>query len=149
MSRFKAFNILLCFSDMQTHVRNLASGSDALAQMDCYGFGKLQFQLILVTIRIYLAFACTGMNFRTLVGFYIRYVSARMLGRSYKQILPSELFGYFEICENEFYRPDGRVVVVPDFWRGRLGSISESIQLTQVAFDSPTMQRCSVCESRQ
>ena len=42
-------------------------------------------------------------------------------------------------------RPDGRVVDVLVFRRRRLGSNPESVKLTQVAIDSPTMQPCTVC----
>ena len=43
------------------------------------------------------------------------------------------------------YRPDGGVLDVLDFLRGRWGSNLESFKLTQVAIDSPPMQPCTVC----
>ena len=42
-------------------------------------------------------------------------------------------------------RPDGRVVDVLAYNRGKLGSNRKTVNLTQVAVDSPLMQSCAVC----
>ena len=41
-------------------------------------------------------------------------------------------------------RSDGQVVDVPGIWRRRLGLITESIKLTQVAIDLPLIQPCTM-----